>query len=193
MVYEDLILAINGDMKTGLVIFNFVNNCKSEDYPEGNCQQAWKLLEQKFQPSTATNYIKLKKDFSNSKLKSIKEDPDDWITKLESIRSEMDSLCINSKKKKMEDEDFIIHILSNLPEEYEVAVNDLENLLSVSNPDEPLTIEDVREKLGARFSRLAKSDEEVEREKEEKAYAAFKKQYKKPCSYCGKLGHKSTK
>ena len=37
-----------------------------------------------------------------------------------------------------------------------------------------------------------KLDEEVEREKEEKAFAAFKKQYKKPCSYCGKMGHKST-
>ena len=85
------------------------------------------------------NKIPVKKDFTNSRLTSIEEDPDDWITKLESLRSKMDNLCINSKKK-TEDEGFYIHILSNLPEEYEVAVNDLENLLSDSNPDEPLTI-----------------------------------------------------
>ena len=115
LAYEDLILAINGDEKTGLVVFNIVNNCKLEDYPEGNCQQAWKLLEKKFQPNTATNYVNLKKDFTNSKLKSIEEDPDDWITELESIWSKMDNLWINSKKKKMDDEDFIIHVLSNLP------------------------------------------------------------------------------
>ena len=41
--------------------------------------------------------------------------------------------------------------------------------------DKLLTIKEVREKLGARFSRLVKSDKEVEREKEEKACAAFKK------------------
>ena len=97
------------------MVFNIVNNCKSDDYLEGISQQAWKLLDQKFQANTALNYIK--------------------ITKLESLRFKMDNLCINPKIKKMEDNNLIIHILSNLPEDYKMEVNNLENSLSDPNPD----------------------------------------------------------
>ena len=63
----------------------------------------------------------MKKDFANSKLKSVDSDPDEWITELESLRSEMNRVTITGKSD-MTDVDLIIHILSNLPEEYEVAV-----------------------------------------------------------------------
>ena len=38
--YEDLILSINGESAAGKVAFNLVKNCKTTEYPEGNCKQA---------------------------------------------------------------------------------------------------------------------------------------------------------
>ncbi|EED87033.1 predicted protein, partial [Thalassiosira pseudonana CCMP1335] len=49
-------------------------------------------------------------------------------------------------------------------------------------------METVREKLNSRFERITKNAEAKE---EEKALAAFKKQYKGRCSNCGEYGHKS--
>ena len=81
---------------------------------------AWDSLVDKYAPKTAPSYVKLKKQFTNSKLESAEDDPDVWIMDLESLRVEMDQVNISSK---MSDMDFIIHILMNLPEEYEVAVD----------------------------------------------------------------------
>jgi hypothetical protein len=67
----------------------------------------------------------------------------------------------------MSDTDLIIHILANLPEEYESTVELLEGLMS--DKSNPLTIETVRERLNARFARINKSEE---RRSEEKALAS---------------------
>lgn len=119
--FEDLLLSIDGQSKTGKVAFNLVDNCITTDQPDGNCKLAWDRLINKYAPKTAPSYIQLKKDFANSKLKSVDSDPDEWITELESLRSEMNRVTITGKSD-MTDVDLIIHILSNLPEEYEVAV-----------------------------------------------------------------------
>ena len=52
--------------------------------------------------------------------------PDEWMSELESLRSEMNKVTIAGKSD-MTEVDVIIHILSNLTEEYEVAVSELEN------------------------------------------------------------------
>ena len=39
--YQDLILSINGESTAGRVAFNLVKKCKTPDFPEGNCKQAW--------------------------------------------------------------------------------------------------------------------------------------------------------
>ena len=39
--FEDSILSINHMTKQGKVTFSLVKNCKSSDYPEGNCKLAW--------------------------------------------------------------------------------------------------------------------------------------------------------
>ena len=102
--------------------FNLVKNCKTTEYPEGNCKQAWDCLVNKYAPKTTPSYIELKKTFTNSSLASPEDDPDEWITDLESLRAEMNSVNISGK---MTDMDFIIHVLGNLPEEYEVAAESL--------------------------------------------------------------------
>ena len=60
-------------------------------------------------------------------------------------------------------------------------------MLPDSDPNK-LTIENIRDKLNNRFERIAKNTEAKE---EEKALAAFQKQYKGRCGKCGEYGHKS--
>lgn len=210
LAYEDLLLSINGQTKMGKVAFNLVDNCTTDEQPDGNCKLAWERLVHKFAPKTAPSYISLKKSFANSKLELADSNPDEWITDLESMRSEMNKVKITGKTD-MSEVDLIIHILANLPEEYEVAVSSLEAKLKDSSS--PLDIEEVREELNSRYDRITKH---ADADLEEKAFAAFKKQYKGghesgyaecpaesgdsngnnsngsgrgPCFYCGKLGH----
>ena len=184
--FEELLLSINGQTKQGRIAFNLVDNCVTDDQPEGNCKIAWERLVHKYAPKTAPSYIQLKKDFANSKLRSADANPDEWMTDLESLRTEMNKVKISGKTD-MSEVDLIIHILSNLPEEYEVAVSELEEekLKDTSNP---LDMEAVREKLNSRYERITKNTEEKE---EEKAFAAFKRQYKGTCGKCGEYGHNS--
>ena len=109
-----------------------------------------------------------------------------------------------SGKTDMSDVDLIIHIIASVPEEYEVAVSDLEDRLT-SGADK-IDIEIVREKLSARFDRLKKNDvkdavnetalsalgvllEDEDLHPDE--LAAFVKQFKGRCNKCGTYGHKA--
>ena len=46
---------------------------------------------------------------------SIDEDPDEWISELESIRAQIDDTKFSSP---MTERDFFVYVLNNLPEEY---------------------------------------------------------------------------
>ena len=66
--FEDSILSINHMTKQGKVTFSLVKNCKSSDYPEGNCKLAWDHLVAKYAPKTAPLLLKLKNQFAYSNL-----------------------------------------------------------------------------------------------------------------------------
>ena len=183
--YEDIILSIDHGTKQGKVAFSLIKNCKSSDYPEGNCKLAWDRLVAKYAPKTAPSLLKLKKQFANSSLKN-EVYPDEWVTELESLRNDMDSISLSSK---MSDQDFMIHILNNLPESYDVILDGMESRLMLPDSDpNKLTIENIRDKLNSRFERIANSESARE---DEQALAAYSKQYKGRCSKCGEYGHKS--
>ena len=74
------------------MVFNLVTNYKTPEFPEGNCKQAWDRLVNNYAPKTASSYIELKKTFTNSSLASSEEDPDNWITNLESLSAEIDAV-----------------------------------------------------------------------------------------------------
>ena len=168
--YEDIILSINHTTGQGKVAFSLVKNCKSSEYPEGNCKLAWDRLVAKYAPKTAPSLLKLKKKFANSKLESAETHPDEWITELESLRNEIDSISLSTK---MTDQDFMIHVLNNLPEQYDVVLDGMESRLMLKDEDpNKLTIEDVRAKLNSRFDRIDER-EYVEKTEEEKAFAVF--------------------
>ena len=204
LAYEDILLSINCSTSSGKTAFNLVDNCVTSDQPDGNCKLAWERLTSKYQPKSTPSYIQLKKDFANSKLSSLDTRPDEWMSELESLRTEMNKIQIRGKTA-MSEVDLIIHILSNLPEEYEVAVSELERKLKDDSVQ--LSMEDIRETLGSRFQRIEKN---YEAKKQETAFAAFKKQFKGStespnqesgreeqykfygtCWVCGETGHKA--
>ena len=82
---------------------------------------------------------RLKSEFHNSKLQSIDKEPDEWISHLEGLRICMNEFC---QKGNVSDEDFMIHILNNLSEEYDVVLNGLENRQTATG-DDALTIDSI--------------------------------------------------
>ena len=147
LAYEDILLSINCSTSSGKTAFNLVDNCVTSDQPDGNCKLAWERLTSKYQPRSTPSYIQLRKDFANSKLSSLDTRPDEWMSELESLRTKMNKIQINGKSE-MSEVDLIIHILSNLPEEYKVAVSELERKL-IDDSIQP-NMEDIRETLGSR-------------------------------------------
>jgi hypothetical protein len=55
--YEDLLLSIDGETKTGKVAFNLVDNAVTSANPEGDSKIAWDRLINKYAPKTAPSYI----------------------------------------------------------------------------------------------------------------------------------------
>ena len=137
LAFEELILSVDGTTKEGRVAFQLIKGCKMSDYEDGDAALAWKWLKNKFAATTAPSLVKLKKEFGNSKL-SKGEDPDEWITGLEDLR-----VKIKDAGSDMTDEDFIIHIINNVTEEYDVEIMPMEEKIGAST--NPLTIEELRE------------------------------------------------
>ena len=57
-------------------------------------------------------------EFDNSKLESLDKDPDEWMSHLEGLRIRINEFC---QQGNVSDENFMIHVLNNLPEEYDVC------------------------------------------------------------------------
>ena len=188
LAYEDIVLSINHTTSSGKVAFSLIKNCKSDDFPEGNCKLAWERLVKKYEPHTAPKLLKLKKEFTNKRVEDVSQDLDEWITELESLRVQMDNIDIASK---MTDRDLMIHIMNSLPEQYDPIVDNLEiRLMKKDDDPEKLTLDDLREKLSDRYARII--DKEEHKNEQDKGLSGnFQKQFKGTCRYCGKFGHKA--
>ena len=87
----------------------------------------------------------------------------------------------------MSNEDLMIHILNNLPLEYELQVEQMEG--NINQDDNPLMLEQVCSTLSLNLERLSISNEDDTYDKEiEKALVTS--QFKEHCNNCGKYGHK---
>ena len=81
-----------------------------------------------------------------SRLMKKSEDPDVWISELEILRSRLNELG-----PVIDDEFLILHILNNLPSDYDNVVENLEERVdSVINP---LGLEDVPQKLSEKLKK----------------------------------------
>ena len=79
------------------------------------------------------------------------------------------------QKGNVSDEDFMIHILNNLPKEYDVILNGFENCLMATR-ENALTIDSICKKLNHRYKKM-KSKKEEKNEKE-KTWNVCNRQYK---------------
>ncbi len=66
---------------------------------------------------------KTKNEFTDKCLDDISQNPDDLITKLESLQVQMDNIDISSK---MTNCNVMIHMMNSLPEQYHSIVDNLE-------------------------------------------------------------------
>ena len=106
---------------------------------------AWMALERKYKPKDGQSKIKLKRELAQSKLES-GEDPEEWITQLLQKTARLVQLGGS-----FTEEDMMLHILCNLPEEFENTVENNEKALN----DGTLTLEDLRSFLDSKFKRLS--------------------------------------
>jgi len=182
LAFEELVLLIDTSTGDGQVAFQSICCCRDNDYKNGNAADAWKRLQDKYAPNLAPMKLELKSKFQPSKLRDVSEDPDIWISKLESI-----CMRLSDMKALISDKDFIIHMLNNLPKDYEVQISKLEERFSSTM--NPLTIRDMQNELNLKYARL-KCQSEVQTE-DDQALVAFR-QFKGKCTNCGKFGHKSS-
>ena len=78
----------------------------------------------------------LKREFTNSRLATCKEDPNVWIGNLEDLR-----IYIKQQGSKMENVDMMIHVLNNIPKDYEISPAKLEDHLN--HDIDPLMIKEI--------------------------------------------------
>jgi hypothetical protein len=177
--YAELLLSCQDD-----VCFNIIDNAKSVKFPEGDLYLAWHMLEQRFEPKTSSRLVSLRKEFNLCALKNVNQDPEEWINELEILRRKLEAL-----NHQMTDLDMIIHILNNLPSEYESVIESLETDL---DDDLLVDLEKVRAKLRAKYLRIQRYQEEKPSSRGERALIMKDKtQFKGNCRLCGEYGHKA--
>ena len=161
--------------------FAIVENSKSEMFADGDARLGWLNLVEKFEPKTKMNMIKLKKEFMECGLDDPNKDPDEWLLKLEGLRWKLKGLGQN-----ISEEDMMVHILHNLPREYENTIEILE--IELENGE--LDLNKMRERLRNKFSRMETKSNQETSERALMTGNGFKTTYKKQCYTCGELGHK---
>jgi len=115
LAFKELVLSIHTSTGDGQVTFQLICCCRSNDYKNSNTADTWKWLQDKYAPNLMPMKLELKSEFQHSKLQDVIEDPDVWISKLESICT-----ILSDMQAPISDEDFIVHVLNNLPIDYEV-------------------------------------------------------------------------
>ena len=171
--YTDLILSVDGSSANGRVAFNLIRLSKTKDRAEGNARMAWQRLRNKYATKSAPSLMALKKEFVNSRLTSRKEDPDVWISNLEDLR-----IRLEEQGSRMEEVDFMVHILNNLPKDYEVSQTKLEDRLT--DDIDPLSVEEIRTELNLKFQRM-NLKKSVEDDEDEEETALFAGNFKSRC------------
>jgi hypothetical protein len=141
-------------------------------------------LNEKFEPRNSSNLITIKREFSQCALKR-ERDPEDWINQLLLMNRRLEEMGY-----KMLEMEIIVHILNNLPQEYESVVGKIERDL-----DNGLTVDldKVKNKLRSKFGRIKdnifKSPSRIIEGALFVGQEGFKGNYRK----CGEYGHKAAK
>src|SRR5210317_1283421 len=173
--YNTLVLSCDDEVSLGAI-----ETATSSDYKEGDAKQVWDNLLEIYQPRTMANKTSLIKELTKSSLSDASKNPDTWIDELENIRKRLKLVGVNKS-----DDELIMHVLSNLPHEYDTLVSILEHELI--NPNATLSLSKLRQELRATYQYPSKS---TKKETNDEAYVSYRP-LKGQCRNCGKIGHKA--
>jgi hypothetical protein len=140
LAYSKLLLCCDDD-----VSFCIVDAACTTELPRGCAKTAWDGLVAKFEPKTSASKVKLWRQFAECVLEDSSKHPEEWIAELDRIRQLL--IGVNSP---ISDEDLIVHILNNLPKEYETVVEAMEREIDV------LLLSELREELRNKYERIIK-------------------------------------
>src|SRR5210317_270974 len=110
------------------------------------------------------NKTALIKELTNSSLSDASKNPDTWIDELENIRKRLKLVGVDKS-----DEKLIMHVLCNLPREYDTLVSILEHKLN--NPNAMLSLSRLRLEIQATYHCLCQS---TKRETNNEAYVSYR-------------------
>jgi gag-polypeptide of LTR copia-type len=125
-VYSDLVLSMDSSTAYGRVAFNIVRATRTQEYPDGNAHMAWVNLKKKYTPTTTYALSTLHKKYNMAVLKK-GYDPDVFMTYLHDIRIQMADMGHT-----ITDDQFMLHILSNLNGDYEMVQYMLDRRIAYS-------------------------------------------------------------
>jgi hypothetical protein len=183
LAYTDQILSIDDKTRNGKVAFDLVKGCKNKYFVDGNASMILNRLRNKFEPQFAPSLVKMEKQFRQCALKK-GQGPDSWITELEDYGMKPDELG-----SRISDDQFILHILNNMADDYKLQLAMMEKWL-----DDKMnlrTVNEIRDDLNLRFERLnIKSNEDNENGNNQDV-ALFGGQFHGKCRNCGVIGHKA--
>ena len=111
-VYAHLMMACEDD-----VTFGIIEEAMLDEFPEGDARLAWTNLYKKFEPNTGGRKVRLKSKFQKTRLVDVRDNPDNWIRRLELIKRQLNVLG-----DKLDEEDLMLHILNNMPSKYKNVV-----------------------------------------------------------------------
>ena len=103
----------------------------------------------------ARQLLELKKEFQECDLE-YGDDPDEWIADLSYLREEMGKISVSGASTVTET-DMILHILSNLPSQYDEVTPKLHERLEAGT----LTLDTVRTKLNEQYEGMRMKDNEL--------------------------------
>ena len=144
-LYSDLLLRLNDD-----ITFGCVTRAKSIKWADGNAREAWINLVEKFEGNMKSNQLELERTLLISKMKPY-EDPENWITKLERVRWELEI----KHSYKMSDQNFLNRVITLLPENYNHVYHSFTR--QIESTVEPLTVDKARNELVSFYEKEIKN------------------------------------
>jgi gag-polypeptide of LTR copia-type/Zinc knuckle len=167
----------------GKIAFNLIKGYKSKHYPDRNAAIAWERLKNKNEPISAPSMIKSEEQFQGLSLKT-DHHSELWITELE-------DLCVRLEDmdSSVSDNQFMIHVLSNLTSEYDSQLALMEKRMG--DVEKPLIVAKIKVELSLHFQRLNMNTNGNDVGEILEEHALFSAQFAGKCQNCGQIGHKA--
>ena len=169
------------------VAFNIIDKAVTKELPDGDAGLAWRKLSAKYDSKSSVKVVELSHEFNESRLTSLKTDPEDWIVELKILQARLDDMNFPITEKHL-----LTHVMHNRPEQYDSVVEADEKL--ISDASNPLTIETLTDHLHSKWERIVRRKGLNINDDDDEAVGQALiagSQFKGRCTFCGKIGHKA--